>query len=312
MVKWQGRQRANDVEDRRGQSGGFGGGGLGGGFGRGSNPFGQGGGGFRVPMGRTGGGFGTIAIIVIIAIIYVVMGGNLGDLVGGGSSVSGDSQTTASTNGCNPPPDELTDFVCVIKNDANVFWTDYFAKTGQTYTPPPLVIFTGSTPSGCGQADSGSGPFYCPNDGKIYIDLAFYDQLQNQFGAGGDFAQLYVIAHEQGHHVQDVLGILGEFNQQRQTMSQAAANAYSVRVELQADCFAGMMGRGEQDKGYLEAGDYEEAINAANSIGDDRLTGGRIAPSEMTHGTSAQRMRWFKQGFNATDIAQCDTFNGAV
>jgi predicted metalloprotease len=189
--------------------------------------------------------------------------------------------------------------------DTETFWTGYFAAHGQTYTPPKVVLFSGQTQSGCGTADTASGPFYCPDDQKVYIDLAFYQQLRDQFGAPGDFAQAYVIAHEVGHHVQDVLGILPKFNDARASLSQDQQNAYSVKIELQADCFAGMWGKGEQQ--YLDNGDVEEAINAANQIGDDTLTHNSISPRQYTHGTSAQRMQWFKTGFQSTDVSQCDT-----
>jgi uncharacterized protein len=196
--------------------------------------------------------------------------------------------------------------------DTEDYWTSYFRAQGSAYQPPKVVLFTAQTQSGCGVADRASGPFYCPNDQKVYIDLAFYDQLRTQFGAPGDFAQAYVIAHEVGHHVQNLIGVLPEFNQKRQTMSQEQANAYSVRVELQADCFAGVWAKSEFKQGYLESGDADEAINAANQIGDDRLTGGRIPSSQFTHGTSEQRMKWFKQGYASGDPDRCDTFNGPI
>jgi predicted metalloprotease len=302
MVKWQGREESSNIEDRRGQGGGGLGGGFGGGLG--SNPFGTGGGGFRLPSGRTGGGLGGIAIIIIFIIIAMAFGVNPLSILTGDTGTTS-SQTTLPPQ--NASEDDLRHFVGVMVKDTETFWTSYFAAHGQNYTPPKVVLFSEQTQSGCGTADAASGPFYCPEDQKVYVDLAFYQQLRDQFGAPGDFAQAYVIAHEVGHHVQDVLGILPRFNQARQSLSQDQANAYSVKVELQADCFAGMWGKGEFDKGFLEDGDTQEAINAANQIGDDTLTHGQISPRQYTHGTSAQRMQWFRTGFQSTDVSQCDT-----
>ena len=305
MVKWQGRPGSSNIEDRRGQgSSGGSGGGLG------SNPFGQGGGGFRLPSGRSGGGLGGIAIVIVFIVIALAFG------INPMSILTGDT-TNSSTNSSALPPqnasqDELAQFVGVMVKDTEDYWGAYFAKQGQTYTAPKVVLFSGQTGSGCGTADASSGPFYCPDDRKVYIDLRFYDQLRQQFGAPGDFAQAYVIAHEVGHHVQNLIGVLPEFNQKRQTMTQDQANAYSVRVELQADCFAGTWAKGEFEKGFLESGDVAEAINAANQIGDDTLTHNTISPRQFTHGTSAQRMKWFKKGYTTGDPDQCDTINGSI
>ncbi len=304
MVKWQGRQGSSNIEDRRRQ-----GGGLGGGFrpgGTGSNPFGTGGGGgFRMPSGRSGGGLGGIAIVIVFIIIAMAFG------INPLSVLTGDSATTVPFQQTLPPQnadeDELAQFVGVMVKDTEDYWTDYFRQQGQTYTPPRVVLFSGQTQSGCGVADRASGPFYCPNDQRVYVDLAFYDQLRRQFGAPGDFAQAYVIAHEVGHHVQQLIGVLPDFNRARQTMTQEQANAASVKVELQADCFAGTWARSEMERGFLEDGDVEEAMNAANQIGDDRLTGGRVPSSQFTHGTSAQRTKWFRQGYETGDPTQCDT-----
>jgi predicted metalloprotease len=186
---------------------------------------------------------------------------------------------------------------------------------GQTYTDPKLVLFSGSFPSACGQASAATGPFYCPSDQKVYLDMAFFQQMKDQFGASGDFAQAYVIAHEVGHHVQDLLGILPKFNQARRTMNEVDANKMSVRIELQADCFAGIWGKFTQQKGILQAGDLEEALNAAQQIGDDTLqkrTQGYVVPDSFNHGTSAQRMKWFKQGFDSGKLSDCDTLNNPV
>ena len=175
------------------------------------------------------------------------------------------------------------------------------------------MLFSQQTESGCGIADASSGPFYCPNDQKVYIDLSFYEQLRAQFGASGDFAQAYVIAHEIGHHVQQVTGVLPDFNARRAQMSQAEQNSYSVKVELQADCYAGVWANYVKQQNLLEQGDVEEAINAANAIGDDTLTRGTVQPRNFTHGSSAQRMEWLKRGMQSGDVGQCDTFaSGAV
>jgi len=304
-MKWQGREQSSNIEDRRTQGGGGFGGGLGGGFGGGNNPFGQGGG-FRLPSGRSGTGLGGIGIIILFIIIAMAFGINPLSILTGDYN---NSTTNSFDNSTLPPrsadENQLKDFVGVVVKDTENFWGNYFQQHGGTYTDPKVVLFTGQTDSGCGTADQSAGPFYCPEDGKVYLDLGFYQQLRDQFGAPGDFAQAYVVAHEIGHHVQDELGILPKFNERRQSMSQDQANAYSVKVELQADCFAGMWAKGEQQ--YLDNGDVGEAINAANQIGDDTLTHNTISPRQYTHGTSAQRMQWFKTGFSATDISQCDT-----
>ena len=302
-MKWEGREQSSNIEDRRAQGGGgLGGGGLGGGFG--SNPFGRGGG-IQLPSGRSGSSLGGILVIVIFIVIAMAFGINpLSILTGdsGTTSPFGNSQTMPPRSA---DEDQLKQFVGVVVKDTETFWGNYFQQHGGTYTDPKVVLFTGQTDSGCGTADQASGPFYCPDDGKVYLDLGFYQQLRDQFGAPGDFAQAYVVAHEVGHHVQDLLGILPKFNQRRQSMSQDQANAYSVKVELQADCFAGMWAKGEQQ--YLDNGDVDEAINAANQIGDDTLTHNSISPRQYTHGTSEQRMHWFKTGLQATDVSQCDT-----
>jgi len=300
-MKWQGREESSNVEDRTGQGGG---GGLGGGFGGGG--LGAGNGGFRIPIGGRSGGLGSIVVLIIFVVIAMALGINPLTLLTGGDTTT----TSSSPFGQGLPPSnadtsDMKSFVKVVLRDTETFWDNYFQQHGASYTPTTLVMYDGQTDSGCGTADSSAGPFYCPDDKKVYIDLSFYQQLRDQFGAPGDFAQAYVVAHEVGHHVQDLLGILPKFNQRRQTMSQDQANAYSVKIELQADCFAGMWARGEQQ--YLDSGDVDEAINAANQIGDDTLTHNTISPRQYTHGTSAQRMQWFKTGYKATDVSQCDT-----
>lgn len=301
-MKWQGRERSSNIEDRRGQSGGAGGSG---GFG----PLGGG----RIPMGRAGGGgLGLVGIIVVLGIIWFATGQNPIDILtgsGGGATTSSSQQWSPATNA---GQDELANFVGVVVKDNENLWGEVFKQNNMTYQPPKVVLFTGATQSACGTAQAASGPFYCPNDKKVYIDLAFYDQLRQQFGAPGDFAQAYVIAHEIGHAVQDQTGVLPEFNQKRGSMSQDQQNAYSVRVELQADCYAGVWANYAQRQNYLEQGDVEEAITAANAIGDDTLTRGQVAPRNFTHGTSAQRMAWLKKGMQTGDVSQCDTFNSSI
>lgn len=296
-MKWQGRERSSNIEDRRGQGGG-GLGGSGGGFG----PLG----GSRIPMGRAGGGgLGLIGIIVVLGIIWFATGQNPIDILTGGGG-----GTTTSSSQWSPPAstagqDELADFVGVVVKDTENLWGEVFQQNNMTYQPPTVVLFSDATQSACGVAQSASGPFYCPNDKKVYIDLAFYDQLRRQFGAPGDFAQAYVIAHEIGHAVQDQTGVLPEFNQRRGAMSQEEQNAYSVRVELQADCYAGVWANYANRQNYLEQGDVEEAINAANAIGDDTLTRGQVSERNFTHGTSAQRMASLKKGMDTGDVSQC-------
>lgn len=304
-MKWQGRERSSNIEDRRGQGGGSSG--SGGGFG----PLG----GSRIPMGRaSGGGLGLIGIIVVIGIIWFATGQNPIDILTGGD---GGVTTSQSGQQWSPPAtsageDELANFVGVVVRDNEILWADVFKQNNLTYQPPKVVLFSGATQSACGTAQSASGPFYCPNDKRVYIDLAFYDQLRRQFGAPGDFAQAYVIAHEIGHAVQDQTGVLPEFNRQRASMSQEQQNAYSVRVELQADCYAGVWANYANRQNYLEQGDVEEAITAANAIGDDTLTRGQVSERNFTHGTSAQRMAWLQKGMQTGDVSQCDTFKGAI
>ena len=307
-MKWQDRARSTHIEDRRGETGG----GLGGGFRPdGMGPLG-GPGGFRIPIGRRSGGLGIVGTLVVLGLIWVFSGQNPLDVLNGGQ---GRSSTTTSSNWVPPADanaDQLAQFVSVVTKDTEDMWGQMFKENNRTYEPPTVVLFSDATQSGCGVAQSASGPFYCPIDRKVYVDLSFYEQLRRQFGAPGDFAEAYVIAHEIGHHVQNLLGVLPDFNDKRATMSRAEANAYSVRVELQADCYAGVWANWAQKMAYLESGDAEEAINAANAIGDDTLTRGQVSPRNFTHGTSEQRMRWLKQGMVAGDPASCDTFSGAI
>lgn len=310
-MRWEDGRRSENVEDRRGE------GGLGGGLGRGGFGFpgGMGGGGIRI-----GGGIG--GVLVVLALLYFGIDPSILD--SGGSSGYPDrpysEQQNPGPSADNRAPvganagraDRMKDFVSVVLADTEDVWRAQFQKMGQRYVEPRLVLFTGGVRSGCGDASSAVGPFYCPADQKLYIDLSFYDELQRRFGAPGDFAQAYVIAHEVGHHVQRLLGITERVEQMRSRMSTAQANALSVRVELQADCFAGIWAHdADRAKQVVEPGDIDEALNAAAAIGDDRLqrqARGGVNPEAFTHGTSAQRQRWFKRGYESGDIKQCDTF----
>jgi len=256
---------------------------------------------------------GTILVIVL----YFVVRGFSG---GGGGSPAPPAPVTdrPSTGGQGIPagqdPDRrLVEFVSFVVDDVQKTWAQKFEEMGKTYRKAHLVLFTNSTESGCGQAQSAMGPFYCPNDGKVYIDLEFYRELVRRFGAPGDFAQAYVIAHEYGHHVQDLLGIEAKVRQAQEEHPQLQ-NALSVKLELQADCFAGVWANSTDQRKLLEAGDVDEALGAAAAVGDDRLqqqAGRRVNPETFTHGSAAQRTAWFKRGFQGGTIASCDTFSAA-
>jgi len=304
-MEWRGRRQSDNIEDRRGDT-------SGGGFGRG--------GGFSFPSGgvRRGGGglsIGTIIFLVVIYFIFKAMGIDLmqvmdGTMNGGSGYEQSDSQSRGT-----PGNDDMTAFVRTVLADTEDTWTGIFQASGQTYEKPALVLFSGSTRSGCGAASAATGPFYCPVDRKVYLDTDFFRQLSQQFGAKGEFAEAYVIAHEVGHHVQNILGVLPKFNEARQRMSEVDANKMSVRVELQADCFAGVFAKFEQRKGYINPDDLEDALNAAQQIGDDTLqkrSQGYVVPDSFNHGTSAQRVKWFKQGFDSGKVSACDTFSGPV
>lgn len=311
-MKWRGREQSSNIEDRRSQGGS--GGGLGG------SPFGQGGGNFRIPGGGGGrgsrGGMGTmIGIVVVLGIIWFVTGQNPMEILSGNSSSSGSTVSSSSSASASGDQAELRDFVGVVIKETEDLWTEVFAQQNERYPAPKVVLFSGQTDTACGAADSSTGPFYCPGDQKVYIDLSFYDQLRNQFGAPGDFAQAYVLAHEVGHHIQNITGVLPEFNQRRQSMSQEQANAYSVRVELQADCYAGVWANYAGQEDLLDNGDIEEALNAANQIGDDTLQKkmqGFAVPKTFNHGTSAQRKTWFERGYKSGSPGDCDTFTGSI
>jgi predicted metalloprotease len=220
---------------------------------------------------------------------------------------------TAASQGLAPSKDPGARFVRQVLATTEDVWQGQFQAMGQIYAPPRLTLFRGSTPTACGRGEAAMGPFYCPADERVYIDLAFYDTLRDRLGAPGDFAQAYVIAHEVGHHIQHLQGTSEKIDRMRGRVSEAQYNAASVRLELQADCFAGIWAHDtQQAKGLMESGDLEEAMNAASQIGDDALqqqSQGRVVPESFTHGSSAQRMRWFKRGFETGDMARCDTFN---
>lgn len=287
-MRWQGRRESDNVEDRRGQSG---------------SPMG-GGGGFRLPSGK--GGI-VLLIIVLVAGYYGV------DLTG---MLTGEpvSQQQTTQRSISPQDEEAAKFTKVILADTEDTWGAIFKDMGRQYPQPKLVMYRGATRTACGTGQSVMGPFYCPADSTVYIDLSFYDEMRNVY-AGGDFAQGYVIAHEVGHHVQKLLGIESKVRQLQQNASQAEANRLSVKMELQADCFAGVWGYNMQKQDYMETGDLQEALNAAEAIGDDRLqqqSQGRVVPDSFTHGTSQQRYTWFKRGFDSGDPAQCNTFGNAL
>ncbi|MBW9115378.1 zinc metallopeptidase [Rhizobium cauense] len=305
-MEWKGRRQSDNIEDRRGDPS-MGGLGRGGGF---SFPSGGG-------MGRRGGGLsiGTIIFLVVIYLILKAMGIDLLQIMDGGTTTGGPGYEQSESGGQAPANDEMTAFVRTVLAETEDTWNGIFQSQGRTYEEPRLVLFSGQTQSACGFASAATGPFYCPSDHKVYLDTAFFNQLSRQFGASGDFAEAYVVAHEVGHHVQNLLGILPKFNQARQRMSEADANKMSVRVELQADCFAGIWGRFTEQKGILEAGDLEEALNAAQQIGDDTLqkrSQGYVVPESFNHGTSEQRARWFKRGFDSGQLSACDTFSGPI
>jgi uncharacterized protein len=293
-MEWRGRRESGNVEDRRGA-----GGGMGGGFG-----------GPGMRMGGGGGlGIGAVAVILIVGWIAGVNPIDLLNQMEGGAPVSG---TTSSQPGkVGAPGDDTGQFVATVLADTETTWHDIFAGSGKTYEDPTLVLFDGGTESACGYAQTASGPFYCPNDRKVYIDLAFYRELQDRFQAPGDFAEAYVIAHEIGHHVQNLIGTLPKVDAQRQQMNEADSNKLSVRIELQADCYAGIWAHDEEKRGFLEVGDIDEALNAAAQVGDDAIqqrTQGRVVPESFNHGTSEQRSRWFKRGYNSGTLDACDTF----
>jgi uncharacterized protein len=289
-MRWEGNRESSNVEDVRDSGGG-------------------GGGGFVFGGRSIGIGIGTIVIALVGGAIFGINPLTiLGMLSGGGDPVA----TQQAPAHAPPADDKGAKFVSVVLANTEDTWTELFRQGGATYHAPKLVLFRGATGTGCGTGQSAMGPFYCPADQKVYIDLAFYDTLRSRLGAPGEFAQAYVIAHEVGHHVQDELGITKKVDGMRSRMGQAQANALSVRVELQADCFAGIWAnRSQQSKQWLDPGDIEAAMNAAAKIGDDALqksAGRSVVPESFTHGSSAQRQRWFNAGYQGGQVKNCDTF----
>jgi uncharacterized protein len=284
-MRWQMGRRSDNIEDQRG-----------------------------MPVGRgavVGGGIGTV-VLVLLALWFGVDPSVVLQGVDPGDSRSAPSvQPQRAPAGDEP----LRDFVSVILADTEDTWTELFRQMGRQYQPPHLVLFSGAIQSACGFAEAAVGPFYCPGDRKVYIDLSFYRALRDKIGAPGDFAQAYVIAHEVGHHVQNLLGIAARIQEAQGKRSRTEANALQVRMELQADCLAGVWANNAQRaRQILESGDIEEGLNAAAAIGDDRLqrqAQGRVVPESFTHGSSAQRVRWFKRGIETGDPGQCDTFAAA-
>jgi uncharacterized protein len=287
-MRWRNMRESDNIEDRQGQS-----------------PRGFGGG---VKIG----GLGLVAIVVV----SLLLGQNPLDLLsmleGGGSVSTAPAPSSPGAPGTSPGVrDENKEFVVRIVGDTEDTWGRIFQQLGRRYEPARLVLFRGGVESACGLASSAAGPFYCPGDGQVYLDLSFFQELKNKFGAPGDFARAYVISHEIGHHVQNLLGIAEQVAQRRSRASQAMQNALSVRQELQADCFAGVWGFYARQRGLLEPGDLESGLTAAAAIGDDRLqrqSTGQVRPESFTHGSSAQRVRLFRAGFESGDPKQCDTF----
>jgi uncharacterized protein len=273
-MKWQDLRRSTNVQDRRGMRGGL----------------------------PVTGGLGLVVVLIIAALTGV----NPLALLGGGGT---------GTEAAPPADDPARDFISAVLGSTEETWGSLFSSSGQTYREPSLVIFSGYTSTGCGTGQTATGPFYCPLDQTVYIDLSFYEALRDRLGAPGDFAQAYVIAHEVGHHVQNLLGTMEQVQQARARQGDAQANAMSVRLELQADCYAGLWAyRAERARQILQAGDVEEALGAASAIGDDRLqrqSQGTVVPESFTHGSSEQRVRWFRRGLEQGDVRSCDTFNAS-
>lgn len=279
-MRWQGREESGNVEDRRGRASG----------GRGIP--------LRGPMG--------IAVIVVV-LVAGTYGVDLTPLLGGLTPESGSSQPYTPS----AADQEMARFSSIILKTTEETWTDIFQQAGRNYAPPKLVLYTGSTGSACGYGQAAMGPFYCPADRTVYLDLSFYRDMKNSLGGGGDFAQGYVIAHEVGHHVQHLLGTEEKVHRLQSGASQKEANRLSVRLELQADCYAGVWGRAMERQGITESGDLEEALRTAEAIGDDRLQqrgNGRVVPDSFTHGTSQQRYDWFMRGYKSGEPGMCDTF----
>ena len=278
-MRWEGGRRSTNIEDRRG-----------------------------IGMGTIGGG--GIGMLLIVLAVSCLTGTNPLALLQMAEQVA-PQQTQEVPTGA-PTNDPAAEFVSVVLGDTEETWTRVFRSAGRDYQEPVLVLFDGAVQSACGNASAASGPFYCPADRKVYLDLSFFRELDQRFGAPGDFAAAYVIAHEVGHHVQTLLGISGQVRDSQQGQSRAGANQMSVAMELQADCLAGVWGHHANRKQLLDPGDVEEGLQAAAAIGDDRLTRGRVSPESFTHGTSEQRARWLRQGLSTGDINSCDTFRSTT
>lgn len=284
-MKWEGRRESDNVEDVRGSGGGGG-----------------------LPIGGRGLGVGGIVIALLASWAFGINPMTVLGLLDGGGGQPAQPSAPAETR----PQDPAARFVSTVLADTEDVWGAYFQRSGQQYPAPKLRIFRGREPTGCGTGEAAMGPFYCPADRKVYIDLAFYDTLRERLGAPGDFAQAYVIAHEVGHHLQNLMGTTEKLDRARGRVSEREMNALSVKLELQADCYAGVWANlSQRSSGWLEKGDVEEALNAASQIGDDTLqkrSRGTVVPESFTHGSSAQRVRWFKRGTEAGDLKACDTF----
>ncbi|EOY9179766.1 neutral zinc metallopeptidase [Providencia stuartii] len=291
-MRWQDRRRSDNIEDRRSENS--------------SGSFQGNGRGMRIPLrGKSG---------VVILIVIVVAGYYGVDLTGliTGEPISNHSSQQAQNRTISPQEAQLADFTSVMLASTEDVWQTEFKKLGKQYQQPKLVIYRNGTSTACGQGKAFMGPFYCPADNKVYIDLSFYNDMKTKLGAGGEFAQGYVVAHEIGHHVQHLLGIERQVRKLQQGVSTKEANKLSVKLELQADCFAGVWGHNMDKEGILDDGDLQSALNAAQAIGDDRLqqqSQGRVIPDSFTHGTSQQRYFWFKKGFETGDINSCNTFS---
>ncbi len=306
-MRWERGNRSRNIEDRRGQAPR-----------RRMRLPGGGGAGLRLPSGRRGRGLSLTGLIVMLGIAWLLGINPLQMLMGGGSSIGVGPNAVGfgSAGSAAPPPspahtsaseEELVDFISWVLDDVQKTW----AQKLPGYQDAKLVLFRDSTPSACGRGQAAMGPFYCPGDNKVYIDLAFYDELRQRFGAPGDFAQAYVLAHEIGHHIQRLTGIEEGVRKQQRSAGKAEANELSVRMELQADCLAGVWAKSTARRGVLESGDVAEGLTAAAAIGDDRIqkmSGRRVQPDSFTHGTAEQRMRWLRRGIEQGDANQCDTF----
>lgn len=287
-MRWRDLRRSSNVDDQRDGSP-AGGGGFGGGA-------------------KLGGG--GLLLVLVASLIFGVSPTEVLNLLGGGGTTVTAPQQTPSRR-ASPSNDPAADFVSAVLGNTEDMWSQWFQANGGHYQQPKLVLFRDAAQSACGYASAAVGPFYCPGDKQVYLDLSFFQELSQRFGAPGDFAQAYVIAHEIGHHVQNLTGISAKVQAQRQQSSEAQANALSVLLELQADCLAGVWGHYAQQRGVLETGDVDEALKAASAIGDDRLqrqARGYVTPDSFTHGTSQQRMEWFSRGLKTGDVGQCNTF----